>query len=165
MAGRWLLFASSYSPLLALTALRLDDGAYRTWLFRLAAAAAAALVAALGAARGVSPRDRTVASVTDRGGDVAGYLATYLLPFLTVADPSRRDMAAYAGFVLLVGVVYTRSALLSVNPLLYLLGYRLLYVATDSGDALLYICRSQPSPGDLIHVRPWFAAHGICLQA
>lgn len=165
MLGRWLLFLSSYGPLLALTAVRLDSGAYRTFLFWLAAAGGAALVAALAASRRIAPRDRIVTSVSDRGGDVAGYLATYLLPFLTVSDPATRDVIAYAGFIFLVGVVYTRSALLSVNPLLYVLGYRLVFVGTQSGQANLLICRSVPSAGDRILVRPLFIAEAISVEA
>lgn len=165
MLGRWLLFLSSYSPLLALTAVRLDSGGYRTGLYWLAGAGAVALMAALAASRRIAPRDRVATSVSDRGGDVAGYLATYLLPFLTVSDPAPRDVISYAGFVLLVGVVYTRSTLLSVNPLLYVLGYRLVFLSTGSGQPILLICRSIPTAGDRILVRPLFTAEAICIEA
>lgn len=154
MLGRWLLFWSSYSPLFALTAVRMDDGKYRTLLFWVAAAGGVFLGAAvLAARRGIEPRDRVFTSVTDRGGDVAGYLATYLLPFVSVPEPRARDAVAYVLFILLVGVVYTRSDLVLVNPLLYVAGYRLLGVGTESGQRLLYLCRDVPATGVPVRVR------------
>lgn len=164
MLGRWLLFWSSYSPMFALTAVRMDDGPNRTGLFLVAAAGAVCLGAALFAARlAVEPRDRVLVSVEDRGGDVAGYLATYLLPFVVVAEPTRRDVTAYLLFVLLVGVIYTRSSLLSVNPLLYLAGYRLLRAETTSGERIWLLCRSDPPTGVPVRVRA--VAAGLALQA
>jgi hypothetical protein len=154
MFGRWLLFLSSYSPLFALTALRLEPGRYRDALWAAAAVGFLSLLAALAIAqRRISPRQRVLTSVSDRGGDVAGYLATYLLPFLTVTAPTGRDALAYGLFVVLVGIVYTRSSLVSVNPVLYLLGYRLVEAGTQSGDVLLLLCRSEPPVGMPLSVR------------
>jgi hypothetical protein len=163
--GRWLLFLSSYSPLLTLTAIRLDAGRFRDLTLSLAVAGVLALALALHAARFVEPRDRVVVHVEDRGSEVAGYLTTYLLPFLTVADPRSADIAAYAGFLLLVGVVYTRSSLLAVNPLLYLLGYQLVFLRSESEQRLLYICRTRPNEADVIRVRPLLREFGIGIQA
>jgi hypothetical protein len=36
----------------------------------------------------------------------AGYLASYLLPFLTVAEPSWRDLVAYGLFLAVTATVY-----------------------------------------------------------
>ncbi len=155
MVGRWLLFWSSYSPLFALTAIRLDGGRYRSVLLLMAIGGALCLVAALTAARRhIEPRDRVLTAVNDRGGDVAGYLATYLLPFLTVSAPTDRDALAYGLFVVVVGLVYTRSNLVAVNPLLYVAGYRLVEVGTASGERLLLLCHTLPSAGDRVRVRP-----------
>ena len=51
-----------------------------------------------------SPGPHTLASVRDAGVEAASYLATYLLPFLTVATPTVRDVLAYAGFLLVAAV-------------------------------------------------------------
>jgi len=63
--------------------------------------------------------------VENRDPDVAAYAATYLLPFLTVFSASWQDLASLAAFVIILGVVYVRSRLIYVNPLLTVLGYRL----------------------------------------
>lgn len=163
--GRWLLFLSSYSPLFGLTAVRLQPGTFRTITLVVAALGALSLAVALADALHIEPRERVVGDVEDRGGDVAGYLATYLLPFLTVSSPTTKDAFAYGGFLLLVGVVYTRSSLLAVNPLLYVLGYRLSHVTTDGGRRVLLICRELPARGDRVRCSSLFRDHGICLEA
>ena len=132
MLGRPLLFLSSYAPLFGLLAVRFEPrwlwiscpcspllGVVSLWLLlRLDARLARTPPA------GVCPGCR-------RGA--AGYLATYLLPFLTVATPTVRDVLAYAGFLLVTAVVNIRSAVAQVNPLLYLFGYRVLSVTDDRG--------------------------------
>jgi len=62
----------------------------------------------------------------DGGADVSGYLAAYLLPFLTVAEPSASDLAAYAIFMIVAGLVYVRSGLMQVNPTIYLFKHKVL---------------------------------------
>jgi hypothetical protein len=49
--------------------------------------------------RQVTSSTWTVRTVEDRGGEVAGYLATYLLPFVTVSEPDVRDVVGYALFL------------------------------------------------------------------
>lgn len=162
--GRWMLFLSSYSPLFGLTAVRLESGTFRTVTLALAALGALSLAVALADAARIEPRERVVADVEDRGGDVAGYLATYLLPFLTVTSPTPKDAVAYAGFLMLVGLVYTRSSLLAVNPLLYLLGYRLSHVTTQGGQRVLLICRELPARDGRVRCSSLFRDQGICLE-
>lgn len=50
-----------------------------------------------------------LATVDDAGPEVAGYVATYLLPFLTVAEPDGRDIAAYAIFLAVTGLIYVMN--------------------------------------------------------
>lgn len=75
---------------------------------------------------------RRLVRVRGEGSQVAGYLASYILPLLVVADPSWRDLAAYGGFLAVFCVVSVRAHLLEVNPLLYLYGYRL-FSGQDEG--------------------------------
>jgi hypothetical protein len=153
MVGRWLLFVSSYSPLFALTAIRLDPSTLQTVLYWMAVGGAGGLFAVFAAARRIQPRRREFVAVEDRGVDVAGYLATYLVPFLTVSKPTGRDVIAYACFLALVGVVYVRSTLIGVNPLMYLICFRLFAVKDEHGQLHLLISRNPPPPSALIPVR------------
>lgn len=121
--GSWLWFISSYAPLWAMLALRFDP-----WWLRVALAVLCVLGLAVVAIklrpRDERPTDTPLTIVGDAGSEVSGYLAAYLLPFLTVADPDPRDLAAYALFVLVAGVIYTRSSLVHINPTMYALRWR-----------------------------------------
>ena len=63
------------------------------------------------------------------------------MPFLTVAEPNGRDVAAYAGFLAVAATISLRSSVAQVNPLLYLLGYRVLAVTSDQGLRAYLITR------------------------
>jgi hypothetical protein len=126
------LFLCSYAPLFAILAIRFRN----TWL-ALACGAFAALGVSAGASvlwryRSVTAASLTMRRIEDRGGEVAGYLATYLLPFVTVTEPGWRDVLGYALFLVIIAVVYVRSGLVQINPTLYLFGWRLF--AVDIGD-------------------------------
>jgi hypothetical protein len=94
------------------------------------------------------PTDTQLTIVGDAGGEVSGYLAAYLLPFLTVAEPDARDLAAYALFVLVAGVIYTRSSLVHINPTMYALRWRpmraSIVVADGQSKDVYVLTRSDP---------------------
>ncbi len=83
----------------------------------------------------------TFTRINDVGSDVSGYMATYLLPFLTVGQPMLRDIIAYIVFILVAGLIYTRSNMLQVNPTFYLLGHKVSRV--EDGDWSGYVISSS----------------------
>jgi hypothetical protein len=90
---RWRLFAGSYAPLLVMLALRFDGNV----LWVSVGAAGAVFLAdtarlVLWQPRHVAPSPYRVTEVRDHGSQVAGYLATYLLPLLVVPMPSFGDL-------------------------------------------------------------------------
>lgn len=142
------LFLCSYAPLFAILAIRFQ----RTSLIVVCALFAAAGLAAGGAVllrfRTVTPGSWVVRAVEDRGGEVAGYLATYLLPFVTVAEPDVRDVIAYGLFVAIVAVIFVRSSLVQINPTLYLFGWRLLAIEIGDGFNGYLLTRRRIKRGD-----------------
>jgi hypothetical protein len=142
------LFASSYAPLFLILAIRFE----RVWLEIVCGALAAV---GFGVALFVFARYRSltadswrVTHVEDRGPEVAGYLAAYLLPFVAVPEPTWRDIAGYGIFLLVAGVIYVRSAMIQINPTLYLFGWRLAEVTVnDAWPAYLLFRRSEPEGG------------------
>jgi hypothetical protein len=159
--GRRLLparfFISSYAPLFAILALRLDSRIVAIICAVLALVGVGTAVSLLRGLGRLQPDSYITTTVVDRGPDVAGYVATYLLPFLTVAQPSSRDLLAYAGFLLVSAVIYVRSSMMAVNPLLYLLGFRVSWITDSHGCEAFLISRSRPAPGadvDAIEVVP-----------
>jgi hypothetical protein len=131
------LFLSSYLPLFALVAARSAGKA------NLVAATCVALVLA-GAVGTVlflrSAKKKTrgryeLLDVQKRDGDVAAYAATYLLPFVTVFGGHWRDVVTLAAFIAFLGVIYVRSRLIYVNPLLAAFGYHLWQVIPITAGA------------------------------
>ena len=146
------LFLASYAPLFTIMAVRFDALTLRLGCAGLALAGTASAVSVLGvAARRKAPVTVTLDRVDDVGGEVSGYLATYLLPFVVVAQPSVRDVIAYLIYLAVAMVIYLRSDLIRVNPLLYVLGYRVSGV--DAGPRSGYLISKDPvRAGDSVSV-------------
>jgi hypothetical protein len=122
----WLWFLSSYSPLWVMLGLRFDPCRLRIGLVTFGLACCAYVAFVLTRSAGERPSNTTLTITGDAGTDVSGYLAAYLLPFLTVADPSTTDLVAYAIFVAVAGLVYVRSGLMQINPTVYLMSRKVL---------------------------------------
>jgi hypothetical protein len=149
LRGR-LLF-SSYAPLNAILAALIEDDV--RYLF--------ALLAILGFldayrltwwASRVARVPRTFREVKDAGGEVAGYLATYLLPFLAAPHADAGDLVGYAIYAVVVVVVTLRSNLGAVNPAIYLFGWKIATVTLQDGRERYLVCRRTPPPGEVVHV-------------
>lgn len=80
------------------------------------------------------PSNITLTITGDAGADVSGYLAAYLLPFLTVADPSTTDLIAYVIFIAVAGLIYVRSGLMQINPTVYLMNRKVLRASIPVRD-------------------------------
>jgi hypothetical protein len=121
------LFLSSYMPLFFLVGLRSIDGSDGITIGCgvLVLAGAAGTTLFLSTATKKSRGRYRIIDVQKRDGDVAAYAATYLLPFVTVFSDDWRDILSLAAFVVFLGVLYVRSRLIYVNPLLAIFGYHL----------------------------------------
>lgn len=152
VATRLLMFWSSYAPLFLLLAIRFDDDVLRgicSGLFVGGISALLSVVWKRGNRLAADPYE--VATVGDEGAAVAAYLASYILPFATVSTPSGSDIAAYVVFLAMLAVVYVRTPLSQVNPLLYMVGYRVFALRTTSGFDGYIISRREPIIGDRLH--------------
>lgn len=150
LRGRILLTA--YAPLNLILALRVDPLAPRAVCGALVALGAldALRLMTLAGNKGAVPRSFT--TVRDSGGQVAAYLATYLLPLLAAPEPDAWDLAAYAVYGAIIAIITLRSDLAHINPTLYLFGWRVVTVVTAGGDERFLICRHPPKPGVAVPV-------------
>jgi hypothetical protein len=143
MFGKPLLFLSSYAPLFALLAIRFQPRSLWISCAALAGLGVISLWFLLRLDGGSSPGPHVLTNIRDAGGEASSYLAGYLLPFLTVSTPTTRDVIAYVGFLAVAATIQLRSSAAQVNPLLYLLGYRVLSI-TDSKGLNAYIITRKP---------------------
>lgn len=142
------LFLSSYAPLLAVFALLDTFGrgwpTIVCWVFAAIGSVVPWLL--LAATRKVHPQAVKVGNARSRTGDVLAYVATYLVPFAAMSASTAREREALGLFVLLVAVLYVRSEMFFVNPLLALFGFRLFDVETPSGTPVVVVCRRRFLP-------------------
>jgi len=125
-AKAWLWFLSSYAPLWVMLGLRFDLVALRIGLIAFGFACGIYVAFLLRRGADERPSNAELTITGDAGADVSGYLAAYLLPFLTVSDPRADDLIAYVIFVVVAGLVYVRSGLMQINPTVYLMNRRVL---------------------------------------
>jgi hypothetical protein len=143
---RGFLFLSSYAPLFVILAIRFHGAALRGVCAGLAAVGLAYLAVVLWIVpRVAQQRTYPVDAVQDASGQVAGYLATYVVPFVTVPSPSAADLVGYCIFAVVVLVIFMRSDLAQINPALYLLGRRVASITAGPRSYYL-VCRRLPRP-------------------
>jgi hypothetical protein len=145
------LLLSSYAPLNVILFIRVDSG----WRFGFIALALAGFLDAnriTWLAKRVAPVRRTFSAVRDSGGEVAAYVATYLLPFLAAPHAGAGEIWAYAIFAAVVAVISLRSDLAHVNPTIYLLGWKVVTVTLQDGRERYLVCRRAPSVGEPVSV-------------
>lgn len=123
----FLLFLSSYSPAFLILAIRSFD---RSWTLFVASAvlfviSVVGFIVFLVVAKGRNPINVEVESVEPRQTELAAYVVTYILPFLTVTGATWQDVLALGLFLIFIGLLWVRSAALYLNPLLVFAGYSL----------------------------------------
>lgn len=131
------LFMVSYAPLWLMLGLRAlpPHGASQHWTNRTSLAAVFFVLFVYSSIDGivlVRGSLRTASGsyyfgeVNDQGGNAAGYLATYLLPFIGLVPAGWGDWAAYGVYFVVAAIVFVKTDLSLVNPTLYVLGWRVL---------------------------------------
>lgn len=126
MLIRLRLFMSSYAPLFAVAAIRFDSVGLRVSFALIALFSFLALLTLVSTTRRrVASREVVPTSVRDLGSEVSAYIATYLLPFVAVDRPDATDLAAYALVFVVLGIVFVNSDMIGVNPVLYMLGFKI----------------------------------------
>jgi hypothetical protein len=144
------MFLSSYSFLFVILALRFQRAPLVIGCWILAGLGLAAAAWILSTEKAKAPASFGVSKVEDQGSEVAAYLATYLLPFVTLSEPSDRDVISYLLFILVAALIYIQSDLLQINPVLYLFRRRVVKVTTKAGWQAYLVTRQAPLPGESI---------------
>jgi hypothetical protein len=140
------LFMISYVPLWMIFAIRSDRPVVEAVFWALAALGLVDAIRIIEAGLRRSVRHVIFEEVSDKSGDAAGYLATYLLPFIGGPPTDLRSALAYALYFLVAWTVFVPSSLGLVNPTLYLLGWRVVE-ATRHGHPALVVCQDPPAAG------------------
>ena len=145
------LFAISYTPLWAIFAIRSSTIQTRAvfWLLTLWGLIDAFRIISGGLNR--NSRAIPFEDISDKGGEVSGYLATYLLPFISGPPIDTAGWLAYAVYFGVAWAVFVPSNLGLVNPTLYVLGWQVVE-ARRNGRREIIICQDLPKPSSDIAV-------------
>lgn len=121
------LFLSSYTPLFALVGLRaIGRSSPVAWISGILIIGGALGTVLFLRTASKKPRGGyELLDVERKDGDVVAYVATYLLPFVTVFTGGWRDIASLVALIGLLGWLYVRSRLIYVNPIFLAMGYHL----------------------------------------
>ncbi len=145
------LFASSYAILFLISAIRFDHTVLRISLFVFFAYGVVDAWFLTRYAQTKTPEAQVIKDCRDAGAEVAGYLASYLLPFVTTSDPSLADLAGYGMYLAVIALVFIRSDMAQVNPTLYALGWVVHRADVEMKGDVLVIARHRPQVGDKLH--------------
>lgn len=83
-------------------------------------------------------------SIEDLGGEVLGHIGAYLLPIFIDTSRSTEEIAISAIVLALIMHIHVSTGQVLVNPLLYLLGYRI-YSARCGGVTYYLVAKSDTS--------------------
>lgn len=136
------LAVAAFTPVFLLIALR-SGGAWWAWVF-FVLTAAGVLVLVVGAVLVLTggTEEFDLVEIHDASDQVVGYIAAYIVP--VVIDPSASPLNAVisAAALLLAFIIHVATGTVHINPLLYLLGYRI-YVASTATASYALIAHSE----------------------
>lgn len=131
---RIVLFLSSYAPLLALFGVRLRGSLPELLTLESVAVISVVLLwAVVRVQRSYSDTRITIAAWDTKDADTLAYIATYLIPLLSLNLASFDDVLSLAVFGVVLCIVYCNSSLIYTNPMLSLMGYHLFEVSEQNG--------------------------------
>lgn len=142
---RWLWFLSSWFPALLLWMLFALSG-HQIWAFcafTLLSLSLLTLYMVLNEMASMSgPQSSQVTILRTRDRENQCYMVWYVLPLLIQPWTSVQSAVALLIVVAMVGTIYVRGELLHINPVLFVLGYRLYEVQLEN-DTQTYLLLAQ----------------------
>lgn len=153
--ARAILFVSSYSPLVLIFCILFADKHRLASVILLVGG----ILSVLFLAFYFQYSRRTIAASMDKvtdfqrhDADVMGYIASYLIPFVTFPLDNLQETLGLAVFVVVLLVVYVNSNMIYINPVLNLAGYHLYEIHIEHSELSHYlITRKRVVLNETIH--------------
>jgi hypothetical protein len=94
--------------------------------------------------RTVDYRQEKVTSFSQHDSEVMSYIASYLVPFVTFPLGGRKQIVTLLIFIAVLMVIYVRSNMIYINPVLNIFGFHLYEVEVEhSRRSHYYIARKR----------------------
>lgn len=153
---RGMLFLSSYFPL-TLIFFFLFVEQHLIWAIVILALGLSGLIIMILYFFQFAPRlgsiQEKVTALQSRDGEVMGYIASYLIPFVAIPFGGWQQGVALLIFVIVLGIVYVNSNMIHINPMLNLMGYHLYEIIVEHSERPhALITHQHIALGDTIHI-------------
>lgn len=146
-SARLELGLAAFAPAMGLLAFRSRHSSW-SWLFAyLAATGLLVLVAGAVMVRRGNAEPFEFDDIEDLSGEVLGHVGAYLLPVFINTSAGTEEVIIGALVVAMIVHIHVATGRVFVNPLLYLLGYRI-YSACSGGATFYLVARSDVSTWD-----------------
>ncbi|MEC0902422.1 MULTISPECIES: hypothetical protein [Bacillus] len=95
-----------------------------------------------------------VKEIKSKNNEVLNYIATYLIPFATFSTNKINEIISLYLLLIILAIVYVEANSFFMNPVLILLGYKIVEVVTEQGKNIVVISRKydHENSGKLILV-------------
>lgn len=132
------LFLSSYAPLFMVLAIKNYSHAYFVALMiTIVIISFAFLFYSLRKASKMSGEFQKIKEMEDKSGQFLEYIIAYIIPFLGFSFNSIPDILSLFIIFVMIGVLYIRSDLIYMNPILNFMGYNLYKVSSDDNEYMV----------------------------
>lgn len=89
----------------------------------------------------------------EREGDVMGYVASYVVPFVTLPLNGWQQISTLCIFILVLGIIYVKSSMIRINPMLSIIGYSLYEITFENDpDTYSLFTRRRIKRGETVHI-------------
>jgi hypothetical protein len=161
---RFVLFLSSYVPLWIIFGIvSICPHPYIGWaFFFLAAVSAIVTMLFLREVKALQGLNVTLTKIHRRDSETMSYIASYIIPFAATSLDKIEQVLSLLVFFSVLCLVYVNSAMIHINPLLTIIGYRLYEIEDSNGDTIFLISERRLHRGDTVSAVD--IAEGIFLE-
>jgi hypothetical protein len=142
---RCLLFISSYFPLTVIFGILLWEK-HLLWAIIILLIGISGLIVLFLYFALIAPRraksHETVTELDRHDGDVLSYVASYLVPFVSL-DLTGAQVWAVIVFLAVLLIIYVNSNMIYINPMLNILGYHLYEIKIAKNETSFYLLTRQ----------------------
>lgn len=149
-----ILFLSSYIPLFLIIIIRNYENLYLIMFFgSLIVASSILLILTIRQAGRVSGIYMKIDRIENLNMASLAYLGSYVIPFLATELLEIRDVLSFGVLLGIIAVIYVRSDLIYLNPMLNILGFNL-YKVYSEGSSVVMITKKRIKHADTEIVLP-----------
>ncbi len=89
----------------------------------------------------------------EKDGDIMGYVASYIVPFVTFPLNGWQQIPTLLVFISVLGVIYVNSSMIRINPMLSFVGFHLYDITVENDpDTYSLFTRRRIKRGETVRI-------------